>query len=205
MRSRARRPCRLLLALPALAACRSRRTGPIEPPPPPPVTRLGQFKAVLINGGGKPQINFQSHLTHVRTLVDFLRANDVAADDIAIFSSDGADPSRRPRPRAPSTASPTPGCCRPRLAHRLRPVHVIDSAVDGFTLQPATREALRAWFESEGRQLGAGDTLLLYVTDHGEAEQEGPHQQHDRALERVAQRQPAARAARPCSTPACAS
>ena len=88
----------------ALAACRPPTPPPSsESPPPPPVTRLGQFKAVLVNGGGKPAINFQSHLTHVQTMVDFLRANDVAPSDIAIFSSDGADPGP-PLIRLPPTA-----------------------------------------------------------------------------------------------------
>jgi thiol-disulfide isomerase/thioredoxin len=157
----------LAVAAVALSACRSTQPAPLDPPPPPPVTSLGKFKAVLINGGGKPQINFQSHLTHVQVLVDFLRAHDVKAEDIAIFSSDGSDPAADLTTRASET-EPDAWLLPPGLAHRLRPVHVVDSSVAGFSLRPANREALRAWFESDGRQLGPGDTLLLYVTDHGE-------------------------------------
>jgi thiol-disulfide isomerase/thioredoxin len=157
----------LAAAAVALSACRSTPPAPLEPPPPLPITRLGKFKAVLINGGGKPQINFQSHLTHVQVLVDFLRAHDVKVEDITIFSSDGSDPAADLATRAIET-EPDAWLLPPALAHRLRPIKVIDSSVAGFTLRPANRDALRAWFESDGRQLAAGDTLLLYVTDHGE-------------------------------------
>jgi thiol-disulfide isomerase/thioredoxin len=151
----------------ALAACRPAAPPSTEPPPPPPITDVGGFKAVLINGGGKPQINFQSHLTHIRTFVEFLRTNGVAAEDITIFSSDGADPTADLATRDADT-EPDGWLLPPGLAHRLRPVQVVDSQVAGFSLQPATRAALRSWFDTEGRNLGAGDTLLLYVTDHGE-------------------------------------
>jgi len=153
----------------ALAACRPSSPGPVftEPPPPPPVTTLGQFKAVLINGGGLPKVNFQSHLTHVRTLVDFLRANGATDDDLTIFSSDGSDPRADLATRA-DNSEPDAWLLPVPVAHRLRPVQYIDSTVDGFTLLPATTAALTNWFDTEGRQLGPGDTLLLYVTDHGE-------------------------------------
>jgi thiol-disulfide isomerase/thioredoxin len=157
----------LAAAAVVLSACRSTPPAPLEPPLPPPVTRQGKFKAVLINGGGKPQINFQSHLTHVRQLAEFLRTHHVKAEDIAIFSSDGNDPAADLATRAVETESDA-WLLPPGLARRLRPVHDIDSSVAGFDLRPANRDALRAWFESDGRQLGAGDTLLLYVTDHGE-------------------------------------
>ena len=161
-------------ALP-LAACRPTAAPQLspEPPPPPPVTTLGRFKAILINGGGRPATNFQSHLTHVRTLVDFLRANRAADEDLTIFSSDGTDPTADLATRADDTVSdawllPAP------VAHHLRPVQYVDSAVPGFTLRPATTEALRHWFETDGRELGRGDTLLFYVTDHGEQNKEDP-------------------------------
>ena len=89
-----RRAVPLLLAaalLAALTACRS--PAPASPPPPPPITEgPGAFKAILINGGGKKQSNFQSHLTHVRTLVEFLQSNGADDADLTIFSSDGSDP-----------------------------------------------------------------------------------------------------------------
>jgi thiol-disulfide isomerase/thioredoxin len=151
----------------ALASCRSTSPSKVGSPAPQPVTRLGQFKALLINGGGRAPINFQSHLTHVRTLVEFLRAHDVSEHDIVIFSSDGDDPAADLTTRA-LDSEPDTWLLPPGLAHRLRPIQLIDSVVPGYTLHPATREALRNWFETDGRQLGSGDTLLLYVTDHGE-------------------------------------
>ena len=156
-----------VLAAVALAACRPAAPPPHAVPAPPPITALGQFKAVLINGGGKPVINFQSHLTHVRTLVEFLRANGVADADVTIFSSDGTDPAADLATRD-TDSEPDAWLLPPGLAHALRPVHYVDSAVPGFTLRPATRDALRTWFASEGRELAPGDTLFLYVTDHGE-------------------------------------
>jgi len=47
-------------------------------------------------------------------------------------------------------------------------VQFVDSSVDGYTLEPATFEALHTWFTTEGKKLRPGDTLLFYVTDHGE-------------------------------------
>src|SRR4030095_14947397 len=151
----------------ALASCRSTSPSSAGSPAPQPVTRLGQFKAVLINGGGRPPVNFPSHPTHVRTLVEFLRAHDVSEHDIVIFSSDGTDPAADLTTRAVDT-EPDTWLLPPGLAHRLRPVQLIDSVLPGYTLHPATRDAPRNWFETDGRQLGSGDTLLLYVTDHGE-------------------------------------
>jgi len=156
-----------LVAACALSACRTAPPPSLEPPAPPPVTSQGKFKAVLINGGGKPAANFQSHLTHVRTLVPFLRASGAADEDIVIFSSDGTDPvadlATRDDDRDPDAWLLPEG-----LVGRLRPIQYVDSTVDGFTLRPATGEALRAWFTTEGQELGSDDTLLLYVTDHGE-------------------------------------
>lgn len=131
------------------------------------MTATGRFKAVLINGGGKPAINFQSHLTHVRTLVDFLRASGVDGDDIVIFSGDGSDPAADLATRA-ADSEPDAWLLPPALANRLRPIQFVNSEIEGFTLQPATKAALRTWFEADGHALRDGDTMLLYVTDHGE-------------------------------------
>ena len=104
----------------ALASCRSTSPSKVGSPAPQPVTRLGQFKAVLINGGGRAAINFQSHLTHVRTLVEFLRAHDVSEHDIVIFSSDGDDPAADLTTRA-LDSEPDTWLLPPGVAHRLRP------------------------------------------------------------------------------------
>jgi thiol-disulfide isomerase/thioredoxin len=56
----------------------------------------------------------------------------------------------------------------PRGGKLLRPVRFESSTVPGFALRPATPPELRRWFETLGAGLRDGDTLLLYVTDHGQ-------------------------------------
>lgn len=169
---------RLVLAAIALTTglggCRTPAPASAPPPPPPITAGPGAFKAVLLNGGGKKQLNFQSHLTHVRALVDLLQANGASPADIVIFSSDGADPEPDLATRARPDDSGEAWLLPPRAAQLLRPIHFVDSSVDGYTLHPATSEALRAWFTTEGQSLHAGDTLLLYVTDHGEQNKSDP-------------------------------
>ncbi|MFN8640578.1 MAG: redoxin domain-containing protein [Candidatus Binatia bacterium] len=149
------------------------------PPPPPPITAgPGAFKAVLINGGGKKQMNFQSHLTNVRRLVELLHASGADPSDIVIFASDGANPEPDLATRARPDDSGDAWLLPPRAAPLLRPIQFVDSTVDGYTLRPATGDALRAWFASEGKALRAGDTLFLYVTDHGEQNKADPTNNH---------------------------
>jgi thiol-disulfide isomerase/thioredoxin len=168
-------PSVLALLVLAAAACRQHApAAPAGPPLPPPVTSLGRFKAVLVNGGGRKESNFQSHLTHVRSMVDFLLASGVGAEDIVIFSGDGPDPAADLAIRA---TNPLPNYwLLPRaVAFQLRPrIEYIDSTVPGFDLRPATQEAMKAWFAEQGRSLAAGDTLLFYVTDHGEHNKKDP-------------------------------
>jgi len=156
-----------------LSSCRS--PSPAVPPPPPPVTEgPGTFKAVLINGGGKKQMNFQSHLTHVRELSAFLRANGAAEDELIIFSSDGSDPAADLATRARPDDSGDAWLLPSRAAQLFRPIEFVDSSVEGYTLHPATYEALRVWFTTAGKTLHPGDTLLFYVTDHGELNKDDP-------------------------------
>lgn len=156
-----------------LSSCRS--PSPAIPPPPPPVTAGPfAFKAVLINGGGKKVMNFQSHLTHVRELTAFLRASGAAEDELIVFASDGADPAADLATRARPDDSGDAWLLPPRAAQLFRPVEFVDSSVEGFTLRPATYEALRQWFTTDGKTLHAGDTLLFYVTDHGELNKDDP-------------------------------
>jgi hypothetical protein len=90
-----------LLALYALvaAACQSvpspRLVASAESPvasssqPAPTTTRL---HALLINGGGRPAQNYQSHLLHVRELLALLLQAGVRPEQISIFNADGSDP-----------------------------------------------------------------------------------------------------------------
>jgi thiol-disulfide isomerase/thioredoxin len=121
--------------------------------------------AVLLNGGGRPEINYQSHLQHVKGMVQLLEADGVRPQDIVIFSGDGADPKADLATRESATEAaywliPQTTALRP-------PIVYVNSVVDGITLHPARKDALRAWFEDSGSSLRRGDTLLFYVTDHG--------------------------------------
>ncbi len=122
----------------------------------------------MINGGGTPPQNYQSHLLHVRHLLDILLSAGVPSKQITIFSADGPDPKADVAMRE---VQPEPGFWLlggTRLEHVLRtPITYADSTVPGMELKPATRGALSQWFDEAGRTLGPGDVLLLYVTDHG--------------------------------------
>jgi thiol-disulfide isomerase/thioredoxin len=129
----------------------------------------GRVHAVLINGGGRREINFQSHLHHLERLIGLLQASGLGPEDITVFNADGADPAEdlatRELPASPDFwLLPVSGGMR-MLAP---PMVYVDSEVDGFEVHPARKRDLEAWFAGAGRKLRAGDTLLLYVTDHGE-------------------------------------
>ena len=50
-----------------------------------------------------------------------------------------------------------------------------NSQISGATLGPATQASIRSWFETEASRLPPGDTLLLYVTDHGRKGKNDPY------------------------------
>jgi thiol-disulfide isomerase/thioredoxin len=123
---------------------------------------------VLINGGGQASANFQSHLLHVRRLRRLLLRADIPPPRITIFSADGADPQADLAVRDVQPEKDFWLLRGTHLEQTLRTqIRYEDSHVDDATLLPATRTALREWFDGPGRSLRRGDTLLLYVTDHG--------------------------------------
>ncbi|HYD47530.1 MAG TPA: PDZ domain-containing protein, partial [Terriglobales bacterium] len=153
-----------LLAL-VLASCTSRVPEPIARQAPPDTGRL---HALLLNGGGSPAGNYQSHAIHIQQMLDLLRATGVAPQHITVFNSDGSDPGADQSVREESTVEERWRLLGTRLDRRLiSPVRYLDTAYAGVDLRPATQAALQQWFEQQGRELEAGDTLLLYVTDHG--------------------------------------
>ncbi len=158
-------------ALLLLAGC---VTAPPPPAPPPPVAEAprgpdaSRFTALMINGGGSPTVNFQAHLTHLRELRALLLEGGIPSDRIALFSSDGADPapdlvSREAQPEADFWRLHGTSVERRLETPRV----LLDSKIPGAELRAATKAGIAAWFEGAKTRLGAGDVLLLYVTDHG--------------------------------------
>lgn len=124
--------------------------------------------ALLLNGGGSATRNYGSHLDHIRAWVDLLRGVGVPEERVTIFASDGADPAAdlAVRDLQPEKAfwlidGTSMG---EQLATK---THSENSVVPGTQLFAARKDGLRLWFSSQSQTMRAGDTLLLYVTDHG--------------------------------------
>ena len=155
-----------ILALSLLiAACHTLQVGsPAQPP--------GEIYAVLLNGGGRPSINFQSHLTHVQGFVRLLEDYQIPRENIVIFSGDGDDPAADLATRDALEHDDFWLLTR-RAQQVLRPqIEYVDSVVDGYTLRPAKRETIEQWFRENSPRFQPGDTLFFYVTDHGEINKE---------------------------------
>lgn len=179
-----RRSVALFGLLAALAAgCLSRRGGPpgVENTPggaPRSVVEAAaaiapldpeRLFAVLINGGGRREVNYQSHLIHLKQLIELLGQSGVGSGRITVFSGDGADPAPDLATREVNREPRSWLLPRGSVHSYLTPeIEYVNSTIDGFTLRPARKADLSAWFNEEGRRLGPGDTLLFYVTDHGE-------------------------------------
>ena len=129
------------------------------------VPHTGRTHVVLLNGGGRPETNYQSHLQHVKGMVELLETNGIRRADVTIFSGDGTDPAADLATR--ERASEPDSWLIPKTTALRPPIVYVNSSVDGIALQPARKDALRAWFQDQGAGLRRGDTLLFYVTDHG--------------------------------------
>ena len=124
--------------------------------------------ALLLNGGGTKPQNFRSHLLHVEQLFAQLEAAGVDRSRIAVFSADGDDPDPDVALREDAPPDDLWVVDGTRLEHAFRPpVQYVNTRLEDVTVRPATRAALEAWFDADGTRLAPGDTLLLYVTDHG--------------------------------------
>jgi hypothetical protein len=122
----------------------------------------------LINGGGSAERNYQSHLLHVRELVDLLGARGVERRRMAVFASDGDDPT----PDLAVLDRRDDGAFwlvdGLSVGEALRPeIHLVDSSVDGIDLYEASRARFNLWIAKISERMRTGDTLLIYVTDHG--------------------------------------
>jgi len=141
---------------------------PLRPQSGSPTSEHPRTWALLISGGGRPAINYQSHLLHVRELIDLLIASGVPRKRIVVFASDGADPEPDLAVRDVQAAPDFWLIDGLRIAQELKPkLRYENSEISGMSVRPATREALNRWVEEEAPRLAPGDTLLIYVTDHG--------------------------------------
>jgi thiol-disulfide isomerase/thioredoxin len=138
--------------------------GPQRAADEPPI-----LHALLLNGGGSPRTNYYSHVMHLSGMHDALRAHGVETRQIDVLSADGD--------------STEPDLSVVRLAEGRdawllagttlerplgRPVRLVSAQSPKITFSRATVSSLQVWFGGAGRKLRAGDTLLLFVTDHGE-------------------------------------
>jgi thiol-disulfide isomerase/thioredoxin len=137
----------------------------VEAPPRPAASG---FQVLMINGGGSPAGNYQSHHLHLRRLVELLGATGVPPADVTIFSGDGDDPQPDMAVREAHAEHEFELLEGTRLESTLvLPTTLANTSLPGFRLHPATKAGITAWFEDAKRRLHAGDTLLVYVTDHG--------------------------------------
>jgi thiol-disulfide isomerase/thioredoxin len=161
----------LILGSLATASCTAVAPPPpleVKAPAPPPGPDPGRYHVLMINGGGSPAINYQSHLVHLKELRALLLASGVRPGQLSILSGDGDDP-------APDLATretqPEPDFWRlasSRVGRRLdTPVTPVSSSIEGVHLTLASKANLGRWFDEEGKKLKVGDILLFYVTDHG--------------------------------------
>jgi len=135
---------------------------------PVTVPPSGHLHVLMINGGHDPGSNYQSHLLHVQNLLGVLQSAGIKAEQISIFNADGSDPGADLAVREPESAPQLWRVAGTNIEGPLRaPITFVTSEVPGAELHPATKEAIGQWFDTAGAQLAPGDTLLLYVTDHG--------------------------------------
>ena len=151
----------------APAATSPSRDETVSSPASRPAGARPRLHALLINGGGNVDDNFRSHLLHLREMQALLARAGVAGEALTVLASDGDDPRADVARRDPDPASfwLLEGTALVRFLEE--PIRYEDTTLPGVRLLPATRAAMKRSLEQQRRQLAPGDTLLLYVTDHG--------------------------------------
>ncbi|GIW42977.1 MAG: hypothetical protein KatS3mg077_0259 [Candidatus Binatia bacterium] len=167
--------CMVCVAAGMHASCRRPVADPAAPGGGPLLAAAGpaldpaRLYVLLINGGGNREQNYRSHFLHLRHVVELLSAAGVPPSHFTIFSGDGEDP-------APDLAVRSRGFRHRDLwlvegssgARWLKArVEYENSNLLQFRLLVARRDALNSWFEEAAERLRPGDTLFVFVTDHG--------------------------------------
>ncbi len=134
---------------------------------------LFALKLLILAGGATPEENHHSHLIHVKGLSAFMESQGLPLEDQVIFWADGEAkaPDRARRPKESEEEWLLQGTLLDRVSDP--GLELLNTRPFGQRLYPASREALRAWFQREGAQMKPGDMLLFAVTDHGEPDPEG--------------------------------
>jgi thiol-disulfide isomerase/thioredoxin len=163
-----------ILGCGAPAATRAPETA-TSAPAAPGALEPARYHVLMLSGGGAPSINYGSHLVHLERLRALLLASGVLPAQIAVLSSDGADPAADLAQRDAPPEADFWLLENTRVGQHLdTPVELVSSAIPGTILAPATKTSLGRWFDTEGHRLRAGDVLLLYVTDHGTRQGDDP-------------------------------
>jgi thiol-disulfide isomerase/thioredoxin len=137
-------------------------------PAPPPTTY-----ALLINGGSAARTNYLSHLHHLQDMVLELESRGIPPQRIDIFSADGQDEKADLATREPEAPDGwlIDGT---QAGGSLRSPDLTNTVWEGVTLRPARVKELRRWFARMGKTLRPGDTLFVFVTDHGNKDVDDP-------------------------------
>ena len=139
-----------------------------DPADPPPAASTSRLHVILVNGGGTARMNYQSHLLHLKQLRSLLIGAGVDADRITVFNADGEDPGEDVALRKGNAEDDFWRLRGTKAFGTLRvPIIYESSSIEGEELRAATQAEIGKWFETEGSKIPAGDTLLVYVTDHG--------------------------------------
>ena len=107
-------------------------------------------------------------------MAEALHARGIPKEWIHLFSADGPNPAADLAERDPEVddfwlIEGTP------LASLLNPQRLVNTTWGGVDLRPARVRELRRWFTAARKRLEPGDTLLVFVTDHGTRNAEDPN------------------------------
>lgn len=166
--------CLPLACRPATAAAADDDSGRAPAAASPAREQVSRLHAVLINGGAAPRINYQSHLLHLKQLLDLLLEIGVPADRITVFNSDGTDEGKDVALiKGRQDVDDFWRLDGTQAGSLLRtPILYESSVFERLEPRAATQAEITRWFQTEGGKLEAGDTLLVYVTDHGDKNDE---------------------------------
>ena len=150
-----------------------------DPPAERPAAQGNGLHVLVLNGGGNANENFRSHLLHIREMTTLLLGAGVSQDQLTVIASDGQHPAADVALRAaePDDAWLLEGTGLERwLDEPLSHENTTVAGPDGGDLpvEPATRSSISRFFQAARARLSPGDTLLLYVTDHGKDDPRDP-------------------------------